>query len=206
MPRAIFICLIAATLCLGGAAFAEEKAEPYTVLPVQTKLLPKGAPEAAMFFWYGCGGCYSVARALAEKGEDWPKGAALIRMPALGNNIWAFHGQIYLALEAMKQPQKIHLDVFDAIQNGRLRVAERADLPKLISRLGIDGIDFMRAFDSPEVRARMDEINHASAAYNITMVPAMVIEGKYKFDLGTVDGPDGFIRLAEELIAKSGAE
>lgn len=206
MLRVLSFCLFAVVLCLGGVATAEEKGEPYSTLPVQTKLLPQDQTEAVMFFWYGCGGCYRVTRALAEKGVDWPQSATLIRMPALGNNIWGFHGQIYLALESMNVPLETHLAVFDAILNRRVRVAGRNDLPNLIKHLGIDGINFMRAFDSPEVRARMEEINRASAAYNISLVPAMVIDGKYKFDLGTVGGPEDFIRTAEELIAKARGE
>jgi thiol:disulfide interchange protein DsbA len=207
MPRCISVCLLALLVALAGTAFAQERdGLGYVTLPVQTKILNTGETEAAMFFWYGCGGCFRVTKAVAERGEGWPQGAALMRIPALGNDVWAFHGQIYLALEALGVPLETHLAVFDALQNKRLRVMERSDLPELVKVLGIDGSAFMRAFDSPEVAAKMDEANRISAAYDVSLVPAMVVDGQYKFDLGTVAGPDDFIRMAEELIAKSAAK
>lgn len=204
MPRFIAVCLMVLLMFPAGAAVADEAGERgYVTLPVQTKVLGPGQTEAALFFWYGCGGCFRVAKAVAERGPNWPEGATLMNIPALANQVWSFHGRIYLALEAMKAPAETHLAVFDAFQNKRLRVMERGDLPELIRVLGIDGAAFLKAFDSPEVRARMDEVSRLSDAYNINLVPAMVIDGQYKFDLGTVDGPDDFIRLAEELVAKS---
>lgn len=204
MPRFISICVLAVLLALTGSALAQEReGQGYVTLPVQTKVLNTGETEAAMFFWYGCGGCFRVSKAVAARGETWPQGATLMRIPALGNDVWAFHGQIYLTLEAMGVPPETHLAVFDALQNKHLRVMERADLPALIAALGLDGSVFMAAFDSAEVQSKMDEARRISAAYNITLVPAMVIDGQYKFDLGTVGGPDDFLKMAEELIAKS---
>jgi thiol:disulfide interchange protein DsbA len=207
MPRFIIACIFALLLALTGSAFAQDgEGQAYVTLPVQTKFLGPETTEAAMFFWYGCGGCFRVTKAVAERGEGWPRGATLMRIPALGNQVWTFHGQIYLALEAMGAPQETHLAVFDAFQNKHLRVMERGDLPALVKVLGIDGAAFMRAFDSAEVQAKLEEARRVSAAYGINMVPAMVVDGQYKFDLGTVGGPDDFIRLAEELIAKSAAK
>ncbi len=204
MPRFVAVCVMALLTFLAGTAVADQDGgRGYVTLPVQTKILGSETTEAAMFFWYGCGGCFQVAKAVAARGPNWPEGATLMHMPALGNQVWSFHGRIYLALEAMKVPAETHLAVFDAFQNKRLRVMERGDLPELIKILGVDGAAFLKAFDSPNVRARMDEIERLSAAYNISLVPAMVVDGQYKFDLGTVDGPAAFIRLTEELIAKS---
>jgi thiol:disulfide interchange protein DsbA len=38
------------------------------------------------------------------------------------------------------------------------------------------------------------------AAYDLPGVPAMVVAGKYRFDIGTARGPDGMFRLADHLI------
>jgi thiol:disulfide interchange protein DsbA len=204
MPRFISVCLTAILIFSAGSALAERKeGRGYVTLPVQNKILGAETSEAALFFWYGCGGCFRVARAISERGGDWPRDTALLRVPALANPVWTFHGQIFLALEAMGAPPEIHLAVFDAFQNKRLRVMERGDLPKLIKHLNLDGIHFMRAFDSPEVQAKMEEARRISQTYAIAMVPAMVVEGRYKFDLGAVNGPEDFIRMTEELLGLS---
>ncbi len=198
MPRFISLCLTALLLFSAGKG-----GRSYATLPVQTKILGPETGEAALFFWYGCGGCFQVAKAIAERGADWPEGATLLRAPALASPLWTFHGQIFLALEAMGVPPETHLAVFDAFQNKRLRVMARGDLPKLMQHLNLDAVNFMRAFDSPEVAAKMEEAGRLGQAYNITMVPAMVVEGRYKFDLGTVNGAADFIRMTEELLGLS---
>ncbi|UQZ90385.1 hypothetical protein C4J81_14690 [Deltaproteobacteria bacterium Smac51] len=208
MPRFIPMCVFIMVLTIfAGTAVADKKdeikKEGYEKLPVQTKVLAPDQLEASLFFWYGCGGCYKVEKALAERGNTWPAGVTLMRMPALSNHVWSLHGRIYLALESMGVPTETHLAVFEAFQHQGVRVMGREDLPELIKILNINGADFMKAFDSPEVAARMDQISRLITAYDIKMVPAMVVNGQYKYDLGTVKGVNGFISMAEELIAKS---
>ena len=41
--------------------------------------------------------------------------------------------------------------------------------------------------------------------YEITGVPSMVVNGKYRFDLGTAGGPEGVLDVADQLIAKERA-
>ena len=207
MPRLISLGLAALLLFLSAApAAAETEGREYVRLPVQTKVLGPDQAEVALFFWYGCGGCFRVEKMLAERGGNWPEGAVLVKMHAASSESLRFHGRIYLALKAMNAPEAIHLAVFDAFQNKGLRLTERADLPELIKFLKINGVEFMKAFDAPEREAELDEAAGLMSAYGLQRVPAMVVNGRYTFDLGMVNGPEGFISLAEKLLAQAAAK
>ncbi|MNC34381.1 Thiol:disulfide interchange protein DsbA precursor [compost metagenome] len=51
----------------------------------------------------------------------------------------------------------------------------------------------------------MEKAKKLAMAYQITGVPVLVVNGKYRFDLGTAGGPGGAIQVADHLIAKERA-
>ncbi|MNG42186.1 Thiol:disulfide interchange protein DsbA precursor [compost metagenome] len=51
----------------------------------------------------------------------------------------------------------------------------------------------------------MQKAKELSKKYEITGVPSMVVNGKYRFDLGTAQGPAGVLNVADQLIAKERA-
>ena len=51
----------------------------------------------------------------------------------------------------------------------------------------------------------MQQAKDLAKKYEITGVPSMVVNGKYRFDLGTAGGPEGVLDVADQLIAKERA-
>ena len=51
----------------------------------------------------------------------------------------------------------------------------------------------------------MEKAKKLAMAYQITGVPVLVVNGKYRFDLGTAGGPNGALQVADHLIAKERA-
>ncbi|MNR56896.1 Thiol:disulfide interchange protein DsbA precursor [compost metagenome] len=51
----------------------------------------------------------------------------------------------------------------------------------------------------------MKQAKDLAQKYGITGVPSMVVNGKYRFDLGTAKGPQGVLNVADYLIAKERA-
>ena len=75
-------------------------------------------------------------------------------------------------------------------------------MPELAKALKIDPEKLTRAFNSAEVSEKMANLDRLMLVYDLPGVPSMVINGKYRFDLGTAHGPDGFLKLADMLIEK----
>ena len=51
----------------------------------------------------------------------------------------------------------------------------------------------------------VNQAKELAKKYEITGVPSMVVNGKYRFDLGTAGGPEGVLNVADQLIAKERA-
>lgn len=227
--RRTFLCAFAVVMLLSSMANAEapvnaeqpvtsdpaqnqpkeyQAGQDYIVLPGKSKAAKNSKIKVVSFFWYGCGGCYGVDPYVSDWSKKLPDDVEFVRMPALFNPTWEFHGQIFFALDAMNpKPQAdIHSKVFDAFRNKHIKVNSRDELPAFVESLGLDSKVFMAAFDSKEVRTKMDQARKLMDEYELDVVPAMVINDKYRFDLGKVDGPDEYTALADALLAKARTE
>ncbi len=48
----------------------------------------------------------------------------------------------------------------------------------------------------------MEKAKKLAMAYQVTGVPTMVVNGKYRFDIGSAGGPEETLKLADYLIEK----
>ena len=64
---------------------------------------------------------------------------------------------------------------------------------------------FLATFDSFAIKGQVNQAKELAKKYEITGVPSMVVNGKYRFDLGTAQGPEGVLNVADQLIAKERA-
>ena len=155
--------------------------------------------EVIEFFWYGCPHCFAVEPQMDAWSAKLPPDVRFIRLPAIFNAQISFHARIFLALEAMKKPEA-HSKVFRIFQDEGRFINNSEDLPGLAKDLKLDPQTFISAFNSPAVQARLEILDKMMAAYDLPGVPAMVVAGKYRFDIGTARGPAGFLKLADFLI------
>jgi thiol:disulfide interchange protein DsbA len=70
---------------------------------------------------------------------------------------------------------------------------------------GIDKDKFLSTYNSFAVKGKVEDAKKKAQAYQISGVPTMVVNGKYRFDLGTAGGPEGALSVADQLIAKERA-
>ena len=70
---------------------------------------------------------------------------------------------------------------------------------------GIDKDKFLSTYNSFAVKGKVEDAKKKAQAYQISGVPTMVVNGKYRFDLGTSGGPEGTLDVADQLIAKERA-
>ncbi|HCC60955.1 MAG TPA: thiol:disulfide interchange protein, partial [Pseudomonas sp.] len=55
------------------------------------------------------------------------------------------------------------------------------------------------------VKSRAEQAKKLAMAYQITGVPVMIVNGKYRFDIGSAGGPERALDVADFLIEKERA-
>ncbi|MDR2725502.1 MAG: thiol:disulfide interchange protein DsbA/DsbL [Candidatus Adiutrix sp.] len=156
--------------------------------------------EVIEFLWYGCPHCYSVEPQVEAWAAKLPPDVNFTRLPASFNPHTEFHARIFMTLDVLKSGPEVHAKVFRIFQDEGRFINNFEELPGLARDLKLDSKAFVTAFNSPEVHDRMGALDKLMTAYDLPGVPAMVVAGKYRFDIGTARGVDGMLKLADHLI------
>ena len=158
--------------------------------------------EIIEFFWYGCPHCYSFEPLLDNWSKNLPKNVEFIRQPAAFNELWSKHAKAYYTAEALGIVDKVHADLFDAIQNKKESLDTEEALSKFFIAHGVNETQFKEAYNSFVVDSKMRQAPLMAARYGITGVPAIIINGKYKTN-GTLAGShEKMIEVMNNLIKK----
>lgn len=156
--------------------------------------------EVIEFFWYGCPHCYSFEPLLDKWSKNLPKNVEFIRQPAAFNELWSKHAKAYYTAEALGIVDKVHADLFDAIQNKKESLDTEEALSKFFIAHGVNETQFKEAYNSFVVDSKMRQAPLMAARYGITGVPAIIINGKYKTN-GTLAGShEKMIEVMNQLI------
>ncbi|WP_031434400.1 thiol:disulfide interchange protein DsbA/DsbL [Methylomarinum vadi] len=158
--------------------------------------------EVIEFFWYGCPHCYSFEPSLSEWLKNKPDNVEFIRQPAAFSKLWADHAKAYFTAEALGVVDKVHADMFDAIQNKKQALRSEDDLAKFFVAHGVDETEFRNAYNSFLVDAKVRQAQAMPARYGITGVPALIINGKYKTNGPLAKSQSNMIKIMNELIAQ----
>ena len=70
---------------------------------------------------------------------------------------------------------------------------------------GVDKDKFLATFDSFAIKGQIANAKKLAKKYEVSGVPTMIVDGKYRFDLGTAGGPEEALNVADQLIAKERA-
>ena len=208
MRNLILSATLVAASVFGITAQAAEPIEAgkqYIELSNPVPVSVPGKIEVVELFWYGCPHCYSFEPVVNPWAEKLPADVNFKRIPAMFGGPWDAHGQMFLTLEAMGVEHDVHAAVFDAIQNQRKQLTKPEDMADFLATQGVDKEKFLATFNSFAIKGQVQKAKELAKKYEITGVPSMVVNGKYRFDLGTAQGPQGVLNVADQLIAKERA-
>jgi thiol:disulfide interchange protein DsbA len=198
--------LMAASLFGATAAHAEfEAGKQYVELNKPVQIAKPGKIEVVELFWYGCGHCYQFESTLNPWVEQLPEDVNFVRIPAMFGGMWNVHGQLFITLEAMKAEHKVHAAVFDGIHKQGKKLATPEEMADFLAGEGIDKDAFLKTYNSFGVKSQLEKAKKLAMAYQISGVPVMVVNGKYRFDIGSAGGPQQVLQVADHLIGKERA-
>lgn len=202
----ISAALVAASLFgIGAQANAEESKAPYVELSNPVPVAVPGKIEVVELFWYGCPHCYAFEPVINPWVDKLPSDVNFVRIPAMFGGPWDAHGQMFLALEAMGVEHRVHAAVFNAIQKEHKRLIDEKEMAEFLTTQGVDADKFLATFNSFAVKGQITKAKELAKKYEITGVPTMIVNGKYRFDIGSAGGADQALQLADKLIAKERA-
>ena len=207
MRNLIRSATLVATSLFGMAAQAEsfEAGKQYVELSKPVAVSQPGKIEVVELFWFGCGHCYQFEPTINPWIEQLPEDVNFIRIPALFGGAWNVHGQMFFTLEALDVEEQVHNDVFDAIHKQGKKLATPQEMADFFATKGIDRETFLKTFNSFGVKSQMEKAKKLAMAYQISGVPVMIVNGKYRFDIGSSGGPQQALKVADYLIDKERA-
>ncbi|AVE06393.1 thiol:disulfide interchange protein [Pseudomonas palleroniana] len=182
-----------------------EAGKTYVELPNPVPVSVPGKIEVVELFWYGCPHCYAFEPTINPWVEKLPSDVNFKRIPAMFGGPWDAHGQLFLTLEAMGVEHNVHNAVFDAIQKQGKRLTKPEEMADFVATQGVDKDKFLATFNSFAIQGQIKQAKELAQKYGVQGVPTMIVNGKYRFDLGTAGGPEAVLNVADQLIAKERA-
>ena len=182
-----------------------EAGKQYVQLDSPVPVQVPGKIQVVEMFWYGCPHCYAFEPTINPWIEKLPADVHFIRIPAMFGGPWDAHGQLIITLDTMGVEHKIHSAVFDAIQKGGKRLTDPNDMADFVATQGVDREKFLETYKSFAVAGKVAQYKDLAKKYGISGVPTMIVNGKYRFDLGSAGGPEETLKVADTLIAKERA-
>ena len=179
--------------------------ETYVELSNPVPVAQPGKIEVVELFWYGCPHCYSFEPVINPWAEKLPADVHFVRIPAMFGGPWDAHGQMFLTLEAMGVENKVHSAVFNAIQKDRKPLTTPDEMADFLATQGVDKDKFLATFNSFAIKGQIAKAKELAKKYEVSGVPTMIVDGKYRFDLGTAGSPEQALNVADQLIAKERA-
>ena len=207
MRNLIISATLAAVSLFGMAAQAEpiEAGKQYVELGNPVPVAKPGKIEVVELFWYGCGHCYQFESTINPWIETLPEDVNFVRIPAMFGGMWNVHGQMFITLEAMKAEHKVHAAIFDAIHKQGKKLATPEEMAEFLAAQGVDADKFLSTYNSFAVKGMVEKAKKLAMAYQISGVPVMIVNGKYRFDISSSGGPQQALQVADQLIAKERA-
>ena len=171
----------------------------YTVVANPGKTAaPAGKIEVREFFWYGCPHCFKLEPHMQTWLKKIPSDVYFLRTPAAMNKVWEQGARGYYVSEALGVRKKTHIPLFHAIHDGGQQIFDQASQAKFFARYGVPEQKFNSMFNSFPITAKVAESNKLAQQYQLTGVPAVVVNGKY-----VVQGEDGKVtQVIDYLLEK----
>ncbi len=203
--RWVWTGLLAGLLAMPAAAAFEEGRHYYEVPFPQTPETGRQI-EVREIFWYGCPACNRLEPALnAWLKKGLPKNAAFRRTPGVLEG-WVSHARLYYTLEKLGVVELHHGAVFDAIHKEGQTLDSADSAAGFLGRRGVDAKKFRAAWDSYNVRYKLELAQQYYREAGVGSVPSFVVDGRYVTNVRLAGGEDQIFPLLEHLVARAARE
>lgn len=174
--------------------------------PVQPQAA-SGKIEVVEFFSYACPHCRDFNPVVTEWKKKLPADVTFRRVPITFNRpAWARLARIYYALESTGELAKHDEAVFRALHDERVNFNTDQSVFDWAAAKGIDMKKFGNAYNAFSMANLVAQGDKDAAAYRISGVPAMAVDGRWLVLNTGAESYGDLIRITDALIAKARAE
>ena len=154
------------------------------------------------FFWYGCPHCYNIEPTINQIEADLKKDTILIKVPVALRNTWEIHAKAYYALQQMKLDDDLHEKIFAEIHVNANRLDTEEKLINFLNDEGHDAQKFSKILNSFGTEIRVKKASRLANQYQITSVPTLIINGKYRTSASYVSSYEELYDVVQLLVDK----
>ncbi len=188
-----------------------KEGEHYTrMIPTQPTVGGADKIEVAEVFMYSCPHCYDLESFINEWAKDKDPNVRLVRIPAIFNQLALMHAQLYYTEFYLAQSGKLKDQVafremvFEEFHRRGNRLTSEDAIRRLFTRAGVSDEDFNRTWGSFEVNQALRVAQDLARRYGIDSVPKIIVNGKYRTDMGSAGSYPKLIEVIDELTAREG--
>lgn len=131
------------------------------------------------FFWYGCPHCYKLEPHMQKWAKTRASDVAFFQTPAAMNPVWENNARGFYAVQEMGALDKTHELLFDAIHKDGKKLFDQKSLADWYGTQGLDKDKFNSLYNSFGVTTKIERSKAGAARYQLSGVPAVVVQGKY---------------------------
>ena len=154
------------------------------------------------FFWYGCPHCYSLNPFMEKWAQTKDKDVAFFKTPAALNPVWEASARGFYSAQLLGYENKTHDALFEAVQKEGKQLFDQESLSKWYGSKGVDQKKFNSLYNSFAVGTKVGRSQAGAKRYQLTGVPAVVVQGKY-----VVEGEGSkVVKVVDYLVDKVRAE
>jgi thiol:disulfide interchange protein DsbA len=173
----------------------------YQLLSRAQPVANDGSVEVVELFWYGCPHCYRLEPTLKSWLKKKPAKVTFTRVPAIFNSPdWHLHATAFYTAEVLGKGDKMHAPLFEAIHEKNRPLRNRQQLMEFFAEYGVSNDDFNSTFDSFTVQTKVQRAADLTKKYEITGVPAMIVNGKYRTDGPMATSYDNLMKIVDHLV------
>ena len=180
------------------------------MVPTQPTVGGADKIEVAEVFMYSCPGCFGLEPFIKQWNETIDPGVRFVRIPAQFNRVAVLHAQIYYTLEVLARngqlanAQGLHDAIFIEFHRRGNRLTSEDAIKRVFTRFGVSEDDFNKTWSSFEVNQKMRVGADLARRYNVSEVPTVVVNGKYRTSAGAAGGYEELMELIDELTVREG--
>lgn len=169
--------------------------------PTQPSNSSPGSVEVAEFFMHSCIHCYNLEPYVEAWLPDKPDHIQFVRVPTTWNPTVRLHAQGFYTAVALGKEEEMHMPFFREMHD-RGNYLQSADaLADFFGEFDVSRDEFDGVFDSFAVHTRLNRADELGRRYRVDSTPTIIINGKYRTDVGMAGGYDQLFELIETLAA-----
>ena len=154
------------------------------------------------FFWYGCPHCFNIEPTMNLIESNLQKDTIIVKVPVVLRDTWMAHAKAYYTLKQMNLDDDLHEELFNEIHINGERLDTRDSLAQFVKNKGFDESKFKKTFDSFGTEIRVKKAMRLARSYQITSVPTIIVNGKYKTSGSFVSSYKELVEVIDLLVQK----